>query len=220
MTQSLSCVGNHDDTIVDDPEQQRKMQQWQVKTAVSAAVSVKELAFAIMGQKLSDEQKRFLLVKMLTNFVDDVFVSASGSDFFQWFENKIMERFGHSTSGKILLCLGMEFLRTRDMKFLTVSQCWYVKEEVDSVGFDKERGSKTPIDPKEKLSLAVRMEVVDSMMQKENRKETLDLSFANLSIMNDLNVLCSTYSDLDFAGCIDTCSIPDCVVLMDGGLTT
>jgi hypothetical protein len=86
---------------------------------VSAATLVKEIAFAsaIMGRKLSDEQKGFLRVMMLTNFVDDVIVSASGNDFFQWFENEIMELFGHSTSGKILLCLAMEFLRTRDMRF-------------------------------------------------------------------------------------------------------
>jgi hypothetical protein len=63
-----------------------------------------------------------------------------------------------------------------------VSQCWYAKEEVDSVGFDKEKGSKIKMNSNKKLSLAIHMGVVDSMMQKENRKETLDLSFANMNM--------------------------------------
>ena len=132
------------------------------------------------------EQMGVVKVIMLTIYVDDIIVAANMNDLFQWFEGEIGKHFEYTTPGKILFCLGVEFLKSDDGRYLTLSQRKYAKEVVERFGFNSGKASKTPMDTTVKLSLADCPEVVDATLQKEYRSKVGSLQYLAVWTRPDL----------------------------------
>jgi hypothetical protein len=129
------------------------------------------------------EPKGIFRVIMLTNFVDDIIMAANQNDLFQWFENEVVKHFGYTNAGEIVHCLRKDFLRAADGRFLSLLQHKCAKEEVKSLGFNKEKGSKTPMEPKVKLSLANSPDLVE----RNNRFKKESLQYLAVLIRPDLS---------------------------------
>ena len=133
-------------------------------------------------------------VIMLTIYVDDLIVAASGPAQFTWFETKLGERFEFTTQGRLKYCLGVEFQLSDDSRYLTLTQRAYALKILEKFKMQNCRGAKTPVDPTVKLSLADCPQVVDPVLQAEYRAKVGSLQYLCIWTRPDLSYAVSLLS--------------------------
>ena len=111
-------------------------------------VMIRKVSLLIDGKEVDS-------VIMLTIYVDDLIVAASGNAEFIWFEDKLGGKFEYATQGRFKHCLRVESVLSDDSVYLTLTQCGYAKKFLEKFGMTECCGAKTPVDPTAKLSLAV-----------------------------------------------------------------
>lgn len=123
---------------------------------------------------------------LLAVYVDDILATTPSDELFQWFVGKLGDRFEYTYQGEASYCLGVEFIRSENGKFLTLSQQKYAKNLLTRFGMTDCKGVKTPMDPTIKLSLADCPEVVDPVLQREYRAKVGCLMYLAISTRPDL----------------------------------
>ena len=106
-------------------------------------------------------------VFVVSYYVNNNVAATSNESLYEWFETELGKNFEFTSPGTLAYCLGVEFLRSSDGKYLTLSQCKYADNLLKRFDFSDARLVTCPMDPTIKLSLADSPPQVDLELQKE-----------------------------------------------------
>ena len=150
-----------------------------VKAGGHPCVMIRNFSLVIDGEEVDS-------VIMLTIYVDDLIVAASGNAEFIWFEDKLGGKFEYATQGRFKHCLRVESVLSDDSVYLTLTQCGYAKKFLEKFGMTECCGAKIPVDPTAKLSLADCLAEVKADLQKEYRANVGSLQYLSIWTRPDL----------------------------------